>query len=91
MNITSVSFPKSITTTTSVPIKISSSDKTNKDADEDEDDEEYVREMIEVNSLVNIYIYSKIILYFILSRYLIPEKNSNKRPDVPNISQRQFV
>lgn len=60
MNITSVSFPKSTTTTTSAPIKISSSNKTNKDADEDEDDEEYVREMIEVNSLVNIYIYSKI-------------------------------
>lgn len=46
-NITSVSFPKS--TTTSAPIKVTSAEKKkSKESDEDDNDEEYVREMIEV-------------------------------------------
>lgn len=48
MNVTSVSFTKS--TTTSSPIKVTSADRVDKNSDEDDDEEEeYVREMIEAS------------------------------------------
>lgn len=55
LNVTSVSFPK---TTTSSPIQVTSSNKINKDnkdSEEDENEEEYVREMIEVSIFVIAY------------------------------------
>lgn len=63
MNLTTVTFPKS--TTTSAPIKVTSVDKADKSSEEDEDDEEYVREMIEVRFVIYMLFFRfSQILYF---------------------------